>query len=95
MGYHTQQKHYTRAQAHPRSSHPLVFGNTLASKRLMISPTRPRATPSGLIIMKVCSLLAIFATQVSLHFSGYEASGVEKQTAKTRKWRIAILAKIL
>lgn len=33
--------------------------NPFCSKRLMISPTRPRCTPSGLMAMKVRSLLAM------------------------------------
>lgn len=33
--------------------------NPFCSKRLMISPTRPRCTPSGLMAMKVRSRLAM------------------------------------
>ena len=35
--------------------------NPFCSKRLMMSPTNPRWTPSGLIMMKVRSVLAIFS----------------------------------
>lgn len=33
--------------------------NPFCSKRLMMSPTRPRCTPSGLMAMKVRSMLAL------------------------------------